>query len=386
MVKKDSIYTKDIILILAASFFFMAGPMLATPLIPGFSETLGAGGFIMGFIGGLMNICSLCCRPIVGGMTDRVSKYRFATVGTSLIFIATSGYILAPSMIVVVAARIVNGVGFSCCTVCMATWMADLLPKNRIGMGMGLYGTMNALSMAIAPAIGVYVKDAFGFRAAFIVSGMFALGALITVQFIGNKGVPIAEMKEKKKTKLVEVKALPIAAIIMLFAIPYCATQSFLVPYVEAREIAISAGIFFPIYAVFLFVLRFGLKSRFDRWPYGWFFYGACACAILSMAALNSLASLWIMVAAAVFMAGGYGIMCSVSQSACILLAGKGKRGVANSTYYIGLDLGMAVGPLIGGILYGNVPLDHFYITLMICVPLSIAVYVIWRLTQKKNM
>lgn len=38
---------------------------------------------------------------------------------------------------------------------------------------------------------------------------------------------------------------------------------------------------------------------------------------------------------AALFMAGGYGIMCSVCQSTAILLAGPERRGLANSTYYI---------------------------------------------------
>ena len=46
-----------------------------------------------------------------------------------------------------------------------------------------------------------------------------------------------------------------------------------------------------------------------------------------------------LMILAAVFMAGGYGIMCSVCQSTAMLLVGREKRGIANSTYYIGLDL-----------------------------------------------
>lgn len=43
---------RDIILILIASFFYMTSPMLITPIIAGFSETLGANGTTMGLIGG----------------------------------------------------------------------------------------------------------------------------------------------------------------------------------------------------------------------------------------------------------------------------------------------------------------------------------------------
>ena len=86
-----------------------------------------------------------------------------------------------------------------------------------------------------------------------------------------------------------------------------------------------------------------------------------------------------LMFLAAAFMAGGYGIMCSVCQSTAILLAGKEKRGLANSTYYIGLDLGMSLGPIIGGMLYGSVDIRAFYPLLAITVPLVLVVFWINR-------
>ena len=172
---------------------------------------------------------------------------------------------------------------------------------------------------------------------------------------------------------------MPIALIIMLFAIPYCATQSFLVSYVDAKDVAVQVSIFFPLYAMILFILRFSFKSKFDKWSFGVFFWAACISATISMLGLTFLYNNWIMVIAAIFMAGGYGIMCSVCQSTAILLAGPGKRGIANSTYYIGLDLGMTLGPFLGGLLYDAVPSAYFYPVLMICVPVSIVIYSIWH-------
>ena len=72
--------------------------------------------------------------------------------------------------------------------------------------------------------------------------------------------------------------------------------------------------------------------------------------------------------------------MCSVCQSTAILLAGKEHRGLANSTYYIGLDLGMTLGPVIGGFLYGNVPLHLFYPIMLFTIPLEL---IIWFLAHK---
>lgn len=374
---KERIYTKDIICILIASFFFMGSPMMVTPLITGYAESLGGGAAIMGLIGGLMNLCSLACRPFAGNLADRVTKYRLSFFGAALMTMGSIGYVIAPGTKVLMVARIVHGVGFSCCTVCLSTWMSNMLPREKIGAGMGLYGTMNALSMAISPAIGVYVYQHYGYRIAFVLATMCAVGTMIMIQFVGDKGRPLGT-DQRKQIKFVEPKVLPIAAIVALFTIPYYATQSFLVRYTEIRGIDVSVGFFFTFYAIVLLVLRLTLKNYFDKWPYGVFVMGSCFSAFIAMVCLTVMKQDPLMFLAAACMAGGYGLMCSVCQSTALLLAGPEKRGLANGTYYVGLDVGMATGPMIGGFLYGNVPGEWFYPCFMVTIPLIIAVYFVF--------
>ena len=361
--------TRDISLILAASFFYMACPMMVTPLIVGFSESLGASAVLMGLVGGMMNVVSLCCRPFVGNLADKISKYRLSTIGSLLMIVACVGYIFAPTPAVVVGARIINGVGFSLCSVCMATWISSLLPKERIGAGMGLYGTMNALAMAIAPALAT----------------VLAVAVVVTVQLVHDKGEVVQKSAPAKgRGSFVARDVLPVAAIIMLFAIPYCATQSFLVSYIAARDLAVHAGWFFPLYAIILLVLRLSLADLFDKKPFVFFLAGSSVSALIAILLLAVMQNNLVLFVAAAFMAGGYGIMCSVCQSTAILLVGEEKRGLANSTYYIGFDLGMALGPIIGGFLYGHVPLAYFYPVLALCVPASVIVYVLNRRRFRK--
>lgn len=377
--------TRDISLILAASFFYMACPMMVTPLIAGFSESLGASAVLMGLVGGMMNVVSLCCRPFVGNLADKISKYRLSTIGSLLMIVACVGYIVAPTPAVVVLARIINGVGFSLCSVCMATWISSLLPKERVGAGMGLYGTMNALAMAIAPALGIAVYGSLGYRAAFVLATVLAVAVVVTVQLVHDKGEVVRKSAPAKGCgSFVARDVLPVAAIIMLFAIPYCATQSFLVSYIAARDLAVHAGWFFPLYAIILLVLRLSLADLFDKKPFVFFLAGSSVSALIAILLLAVMQNNLVLFVAAAFMAGGYGIMCSVCQSTAILLVGEEKRGLANSTYYIGFDLGMALGPIIGGFLYGHVPLAYFYPILAICVPASVLVYVLNRRRFRK--
>ena len=384
---KERYLTRDIVLVLAASFFFMASPMMVTPLIAGFTESLGAAAAVMGLMGGAMNLCSLFCRPFVGNLADKISKYKVAFIGSALMAIASVGYVLTPNAEILLAARIVHGVGFSFCTVCLSTWMSNMLPREKIGAGMGLYGTMNALSMAISPSIGVFVYQHLGYRAAFIIATAAALCTMTIIQFVKDKGEPAAAPAAKaagadkpaapgKRLQFVDPKVLPVALVIALFTIPYYATQSFLVRYTETMGLDVTVGLFFPVYAMVLLVLRLSLAKYFDKLPYGTFVLASCGSALGAMICLTFMESNLLLFAASVFMAGGYGIMCSVCQSTALLLAGPEKRGLANSTYYVGMDIGRATGPLIGGFLYGAVPGHLFYPCFMVTVPMIVIVYV----------
>lgn len=397
---RRNLYSKDIMLVLAATFFYMASPMLVTPLITGFAESIGASAALMGLVGGLMNLVSLFCRPIAGNLADRISKYKLSFIGAVFMTAACVGYIFAPNEVVVIIARIINGFGFACCSVCMATWMSNMLPKEKIGSGMGVYGTMNALAMAVAPAIGVSAYQAFGYRVSFVIALVFSLAIIVVIQFTGDKGEPETENadagengsdagdaagRQRRKLELIDVKVIPIALIIMLFAIPYCATQSFLVTYAEVRGLHVSVSLFFPAYAVVLIVLRLSLRNLFDKLPFRIFLLSSALSELLAILLLTIMKNNAVMLLASCFLAGGYGIMSSVCQSTAILLAGREKRGLANSTYYIGLDLGMTLGPMIGGALYGWLDIGWFYPVLMVTMPLAGVVYIVAGRRMRKK-
>ena len=371
---------RDILLVMAASFFFMACPMMVTPLITGFAGTLGASGTIMGLIGGLMNMCSMVCRPFAGNLADFNSKYRLSTIGALITAAACLLYVLADSTVVLVIARMINGIGFSLCSVCMTTWLASLLPRNRVGSGMGLYGTMNAIAMAVGPVVGIKIHDYLGYHVAFVAATALAVLMAVMVQFVGDKGKPKFTRAELKARgggfKIIDKNVAPVAIIITLFTIPYCATQSFLVTYAEVRDLDVSVSLFFPAYAVVLIVLRLSLRNLFDKLPFHVFLIASALSELLAILFLTVMKNNTVMLLASCFLAGGYGIMSSVCQSTAILLAGKEKRGLANSTYYIGLDLGMTLGPVIGGALYGGLDIGWFYPVLMATMPLAGVVYI----------
>lgn len=378
---KVRLYTKDVKLILAASFFFLMSPMLVNPIIAGFSSSVGASSVVAGGVAGMMNLTSMVLRPLSGNLTDRISKYRLSFAGGILILIACVGYGLTTSVPLIMLWRIVNGVGYTLCTVCMSTWMVSLLPANRIGTGMGIYGTANALGMAIGPAVSVYLFHHFGYRSVFWVATFCVLLLLVIIQFVGNRGVPQPDYRQSKaqqpKLRLIQPKVVPVAIILLLFSLPYFATQTYIVSYVNHRGFDIPVGAFFPVYALVLLAMRLLLRDAFDRTPFKKFFWICLGCNLIGMIGLTEMTNWLMMAVGAVGFAAGYGLMFSICQAKSLTLVAESDRGLANSTFYIGIDLGMALGPMLAGVITTYLPWAWLYPVMAVTLPLLVMVY--WR-------
>ena len=400
--KHDRLITRDMALVMLATFCFMSSNMLANPIVAGYAESLGASGMLMGVVAGSMSFISLFCRPIAGNLSDRTSKRTLVTAGTVLYFTAGLLYYFANSPIMLIMARVINGVGFACCSVCLATWMSLLLPIRHMGAGMGLYGTMNALAMAVGPALGIRAQKYIGYRLTFLSSLILAAIMLTATLMVKNGGQPVRK-KQPSTTEnpslavdidgsidgsagatkkhhlsirsILEPRVVPLSLTFMMFAIAYFANQSFIMNYVEARHLPVSADLFFMFYAVTLLVLRMVLRDLFDSKGFrSWL--TLCSLDMLAMlACMTFLFNDWMLLLAAFFTAVGYGLMSSVTQAQAVVIAGRERSGIANSTYYAGIDLGMSVGPFVGGLVYGRLPVVWFYPVFMLTVPVAWLIY-----------
>jgi MFS family permease len=393
--KKDRLITRDVALVMTATFFFMTSNMVVTPIIAGYGESLGAAGTLMGTIAGAMSFVSLFCRPIAGNLSDLVSKRLLVASGTLLYIIAGVMYCTAQSTGMLIAARMINGLGFACGTVCLATWVSLLLPIRHMGAGMGVYGIVNAVSIAVGPALGIRLHTLIGYRCTFIVALALNICTFVIVLLVKNGGAPARTRTGDQESfrngvgkvslhdalhrlhlnNLVEPRAVPLAMVFMMFAISYFANQSFIVDYIKARNLAVSSELFFVFYAVALLIMRITLKDLFDSKGFR-FWLVVCSIAILVMLAmLTFMTNNWYLLGAGVAMAAGYGLMSSVTQSQAVVIAGRARSGLANSTYYMGIDLGMTLGPILAGFFYSHMPIAWFYPMFMLTMPAAWIIY-----------
>lgn len=377
------LYTKDVSLVLVASFFYLMGPMLINPIIAGFAANVGASSILAGVIAGAMNLTALVLRPLAGNLTDRVSKYTLTLVGGLLLLLASLGYTLTTNVALILLSRVISGVGYTLCSVCMATWMADLLPADRIGSGMGIYGLASALGLAVGPAISVYLYQHYSYQSVFWVAALFSVLMLVVIQFVGNHGRPVAprptSTTSPKRVQLVQPKVVPLAVILLLFSLPYFATENYIVSYIAHRHFAVPAGVFFPTYAIILLIMRMALRDAFDHVPFKKFFWLCLGFNLLGIIGLTDLSNWFMLLLGAFGFAAGYGLMFSICQAKALSLVPRSDRGLANSTFYIGIDLGMSGGPMLAGLITAILPWSWLYPVMGVTLPLIVVVYWIDR-------
>lgn len=365
---------------MAASFFFMFSTMFVNPLINGYAKELGASSAFAGIIVGIMSLAAMFLRPVAGNLTDKFSKYRLSFIGGALIFVGVMGYVLTPSSGWLLLFRLINGTGYVLCTVCMTTWLAFLVPRQHVGEAMGFYGLMNALAMALAPAVSINIYQKIGYRTSLVASAVSALLMIVAIQFVGDHALPKKRVRTQKKSfKIIQFNVLPVAILTTLFAIPYFVTQADIVTYVEQKHLTVAVGSYFLIYAVVLLIIRVGLKRYFDTVRFGVWFWLSLVSTAAYIILLTVMNNDWQMALAAALMASGYGIVYSVLQSTALLLAPIEEQGLASATFYLGLDIAMAFGPMISGVIDSALPIEWFYPVELVLVPLILVVYFIWR-------
>ncbi len=381
MKKTKSIYTVDVILVMAASFLFMFSVMFVTPLINGYALSLGADSILAGIITGSMSIVSIFLRPIAGNLVDLYSKYCLSLIGGILILIGVSGYWLVNTSGLLILFRLINGTGFVLATICMTTWLAFLVPRRFVGEAMGFYGLMNALAMAGAPLIAINSYKVIGYRYSMMIASLAAVIMLIMIKFVKNHAIPQNKLSLKniKHIRIIQKDTIPVALLMLFFSIPYFATQADLVEYVAMRKLSVSVGYFFLIYALSLLIIRIWLKRFFDTIAFGFWFWLSLIAMIIFLISMAFMKNNFIMLIAAVALSIGYGVIYSINQTTALLLSPLDQQGLASSTVYLGLDLGMASAPILGGIIASTIPHFYFYPIMLIMVPFVLVIYFIYR-------
>ncbi|CNF12528.1 putative membrane transport protein [Yersinia bercovieri] len=117
----------------------------------------------------------------IGRMGDIIDKRLLLKAGIGLFTLASLGCALAPSIPLLIAARVLQGLGAAAMMTLTLALVGETISKGKTGRAMGMLGTLSAIGTALGPSLGGVLIAGFGWPAMFLITIPFGLLAWLLV-------------------------------------------------------------------------------------------------------------------------------------------------------------------------------------------------------------
>lgn len=344
------IFTLDFLWACMANLAAFGSFYLLLATLPTFVLTIGGRESDVGVILGTFAITAVVLRPVIGAMADRRGKKGLVLAGAVVLAISSFLYSMTNSLPLLLALRILHGIGWAAFGTAMSALVADIVPAMRRGEAMGYFGMSTNVAMAIGPAIGVFVAMSYGYQVLFVVSALVALIAVATSIIIKDDRQVQAKPEGGPAWQMFLLPSAFFPSLVLaLSALTYASIVTFLPVYAEKHSIG-NPGLFFTVFAVVVIVGRGPLGRLSDRLGRGVVIAPGLLVAGVGLAVLSWSFSMATMLMVAVL----YGLAMAAIQPTLMALAvdraGPAQRGAAMGTFSTAMDLGIGLGSFGWGV------------------------------------
>ncbi len=147
---------------MVTTFFFFAS-LNAFVLLPLYIHRLGGNEAEIGVVQGMYSAAGVLCQPLVGVFIDRIGRRFFMLLGAMVVTVTSAAFLLFSSIPLLALLRGLHGVAFSAFFVANYLHVVDLVPQERRGWALGIFGLSGLLSTSLAPLGGEFLIRRFGF-------------------------------------------------------------------------------------------------------------------------------------------------------------------------------------------------------------------------------
>lgn len=378
---KERLWTKDFLIVFGVNFLLFLCFYLLVVIIPSYaidefhvSDGIAALGSSIFVIGALIG------RIAAGRLMENVGRRRMLFTGLIFFTILSLCYFFISSITTLLIIRFFHGLAFALASTATGTISASLIPHSRRGEGTGYYGVSIIVASAIGPFLGVLISNNSSVTGNFILCAVLAVFSLLAALFLNVPKLTLtaeqkSEMKGFKISNFFEPKALPISITILFMGLAYSSILSYLKLYAGQIHLTEVVSFFFIVYAVVVILTRPFTGKWFDKHGVNFVMYPAIICFIIAMILLSQVHSGLILLLSAVFVGLGYGTTQASAQAYAVKKSPVHRMGLATSTFYIFLDLGIGVGPFLLGFLTPLIGYRGMYMAMAVLLVVSLIVY-----------
>ena len=346
MPARDRLVTAPFALVTGAALAYFVAIGTLAPVLPLYVEgPLRGTDVAVGITVGAFSFAAALLRPWIGRIGDQRGRRVLVIGGALVVATSVAGYGLASSLPVLIAMRLVTGVGEAALFVGAATAIQDLAPDSRRGEAASYFSVAIYGGLALGPALGEWVLGEDRFTSVWAVAGASCLVAAVLGWWtpVGHIGQP------KGPRRLLHPAALVPGSVLGLSLIGFAGFSTFVPLYVGDIGLDGSSQVF-ALYAGGVLAVRiFGARIPDVVGPVRTA-TAALVCLSVGLAVMAAWqVPLGLYIGTAVF-AGGSSLLFPALNVLVIDAAPATERSSAVATFSIFFDLSQGVGALVLGV------------------------------------
>lgn len=376
---KQSLWTRDFVLIAFVNLTTFIGFNMTTTGMPVYVASLGASDLTVGLVTTFATGAALLIRPFTGLMLDRLGHKGILIASIAAMAVVTAAYAAFPLVGVILALRIAHGIGWGLGSTATSTIAADAIPRKRFAEGMGYFALTSSLAVAVAPALSIALLQSAGiFPMIAIAAGSTFVSLLLALlqRPTAKKAAP-SKKGRLKASDLFDKRALLPAGIMLLINVAFSSITTFIALHGQARGVD-AIFLYFVVYAAVTIVGRPLIGKAIDR--IGFFAPGILSTigVIVTLVIIAFSDNIVMFCIAGIFAGLGIGTGMGTLQAMAVAAVPPERKGVATSTFLFGLDAGIAIGSLVAGSIAGIFGYSGMYLAMTVfpaaaCLALLVA-------------
>ena len=313
---------------------------------------------LVGTLISLFGFIAAIFQPLMGALSDKLNKRKILIqVGLAVIGISTVIFIFADNFMHLLILRTLQGLGVAITIPAVLSLMTAITEKQSRGGSMGVYSTFRILGFAIGPVVGGYLQVHYGFDAAFYLGSGFIFFAILLVQLWVREvkiEVPDNVTKRLKVFDLSLYGSGILTAALATFVMACCFSMvTTLENEFNARldMTAIGFSIAFSMLMVGRLIFQMPLGHFSDKWGRKPFILAGLVLMALTTIVLGEVQTMGQLIAVRLLQGIAAAGVAAPAFALAADLSQAGGEGRQMSVVTMGFGLGIAVGPMVAGLL-----------------------------------
>lgn len=213
--EQNNAYKKGFIPYALAAFLIGIVGGFSTVLGPSFVQDIGIAYNNTTWTALAQAMSTAACAPILGKVGDVIGRKTTLLLGIAVFTLGNILSALANSLLFMLAARFIVGIGTAAMTPVIMAYIVTQFPQDQIAKGFSLYMLISSASVILGPTLGGLIIAAFGWRAMVWVCVAICAGTFVACLITAGK-------EETQRQSLQNFDGFGAALVVVFFSLVLC--------------------------------------------------------------------------------------------------------------------------------------------------------------------